>query len=93
MLTVGVPTVGVLDEFCMHRRVSLALGRVEKAGFCCLHHGWKFATDGTILDTPDHCDARFRARIKAPAYPVVVEAGGLVWTYIGPKDKQPPLPR
>jgi phthalate 4,5-dioxygenase oxygenase subunit len=85
-------TVGVLDEFCMHRRVSLALGRVEKGGIRCLYHGWKFATDGTILDTPNHCDTRFRARVKAPAYPVV-EAGGLVWTYIGPKDKQPPLPR
>jgi len=29
--------------------------------------------------------------MKAPAFPVV-EAGGLVWTYIGDKAKQPPLP-
>lgn len=83
--------VGVLDEFCMHRRASLALGRVEKGGIRCLYHGWKFAVDGTILETPNHCDPRFRARIKAPAYPVF-EAGGLVWTYVGEKEKQPPLP-
>jgi phthalate 4,5-dioxygenase len=84
--------VGVLDELCMHRGASLALGRVEKGGIRCLYHGWQFAADGTILDTPNHCDARFRKRLKAPAYPVE-EAGGLIWTYLGDKAKQPPFPR
>ena len=83
--------VGVLEEFCMHRRVSLALGRVEKGGIRCLYHGWKYAADGTILETPNHCDPRFRGKKKAPAFPAV-EAGGLVWTYIGEREKQPPLP-
>ncbi|MDL5156134.1 Rieske 2Fe-2S domain-containing protein [Actinomycetospora termitidis] len=83
--------IGVLDELCMHRGVSLALGRVEDGGVRCLYHGWKFGADGTILDTPNHCSERFRTRMKAPAYPVV-EAGGLVWTYIGPKKQQPPFP-
>lgn len=84
-------TVGVLDELCMHRQVSLALGRVEEGGIRCLYHGWKFAADGTIMDTPNNCNARFRERMKAPAYPVR-EAGGLVWAYIGPKAKQPAFP-
>jgi phthalate 4,5-dioxygenase oxygenase subunit len=79
--------VGVLDERCMHRCASLALGRVEQGGIRCLYHGWKFAADGTVLDTPNNRNARFRDRMKAPAYPVR-EAGGLVWTYIGPKDQQ-----
>ena len=83
--------VGVLEELCMHRGVSLALGRVEKGGIRCLYHGWKFAADGTILDTPNHCNARFRQRMKAPAFPVH-ESGGLVWTYIGPKEQHPPFP-
>ena len=82
--------VGVLDEMCMHRGVSLALGRVEGNGIRCLYHGWKFAVDGTIQETPNHCNERFRQRLKAPAYPVR-EAGGLIWTYIGPKEKQPPF--
>lgn len=82
--------VGVLDELCMHRRVSLALGRVEGGGIRCLYHGWKFAADGTIMETPNHCDERFRNRLKAPSYPVR-EAGGLVWTYIGPKEQEPPF--
>lgn len=83
-------TVGVLDEFCMHRRVSLALGRVEDGGIRCLFHGWKFGVDGTIQETPNHCNERFRERTKAPAYPVR-EAGGLVWTYIGPANDEPPF--
>ncbi len=84
-------TVGVLDELCMHRGVSLALGRNEKGGLRCLYHGWKFCVDGTILDTPNNTNERFRLRMKAPAYPVV-EAGGMVWTYVGDRKQQPEFP-
>ncbi|MFT7649636.1 MAG: phthalate 4,5-dioxygenase oxygenase subunit [Candidatus Poriferisodalaceae bacterium] len=81
-------TVGVLEEFCMHRRVSLALGRNEGGGLRCLFHGWKFAPDGEILETPNHCNERFRDKVRAPAYPCR-EAGGLIWTYIGPPELEP----
>ena len=84
--------VGLLDEFCMHRRASLALGRVEKNGIRCLYHGWKFGVDGVVHETPNHPDPRLREGLRAPAYPVR-EAGGLIWAYIGPKDKEPPLQR
>ena len=84
--------VGVLDEFCVHRRASLALGRVEQGGIRCLLHGWKFDVDGTILETPNVCGDTVRNRIRQPAYPVI-EAGGFVWTYVGPQEKQPPFQR
>lgn len=84
--------VGMLDELCMHRGASLALGRVEEGGITCLYHGWKFAVDGTLLDTPNHPDCRFRERLKAPAYDVV-ERNGLIWAYIGAKEHKPPLRR
>jgi phthalate 4,5-dioxygenase len=84
--------VGVLDELCMHRGASLALGRVEECGIRCLYHGWKFSVDGTIQETPNHPDERFRQRFTAPAHPVR-EAGGLVWVYLGPRERQPPFPR
>lgn len=83
--------VGVLEEFCMHRRASLALGRVEQGGIRCLYHGWKFAVDGTILETPNHCNEAFRKRLKAPAF-AVREAGGMVWAYVGPRNQEPPFP-
>lgn len=82
--------VGVLNELCMHRGASLAIGRVEEGGIRCLYHGWKFAVDGTILETPNHADCRYRERMKAPAYPVV-ERAGIIWSYIGPKEHQPPF--
>lgn len=81
--------VGVLQEACMHRGVSLALGRVEHNGIRCLYHGWKFAVDGTIQEMPNHPNsASFQERMKAPSFPVR-EEGGLVWAYIGPKEKEP----
>ncbi len=82
--------VGMLEEYCMHRRASLVLGRVEDNGIRCLYHGWKFGVDGTVQETPNHCDDRFKASIRAPAYPAR-EAGGLVWAYIGPQELQPPF--
>lgn len=85
-------TVGVLDEFCVHRRASLALGRNENGGLRCLFHGWKFAPDGEILETPNHCNERFRHKVRAPAYPCR-EAGGLVWVYIGPPELEPEFQR
>lgn len=84
-------TIGILDELCIHRCASLALGRVEKGGIRCLYHGWKFAADGTVLDTPNNTNLRFRDRLKAPAYPVR-EAGGLIWAYIGPRALEPEFP-
>jgi phthalate 4,5-dioxygenase len=74
--------VGVLEEYCAHRGVSLALGRVEDCGIRCLYHGWKFAVDGTIQETPNYADPQFRQRFKQPAFPVV-ERAGLIWTYLG----------
>jgi len=82
--------VGILEEFCLHRRASLVLGRVEDHGIRCLYHGWKFGRDGTVQETPNHCDERFRKSVKAPAFPVR-EAGGLVWVYVGPKEAEPPF--
>ncbi len=85
-------TVGLLEEYCMHRGVSLALGRVEDGGIRCLYHGWKYGVDGTIHETPNHCDPRLRARLKAPAF-AVIEAAGLLWAYMGPAEKKPPFRR
>jgi phthalate 4,5-dioxygenase oxygenase subunit len=84
--------VGVMDELCMHRGASLALGRVEEGGIRCLYHGWKFAVDGTILETPNLSEPRIRERLKAPSYPVQ-ESGGLIWAYIGAPELKPPFRR
>ena len=83
---------GVLEELCMHRGASLALGRVEEGGIRCLYHGWKFDVHGTVMETPNHDDQKYRDRMRAPAFPVR-EEGGIVWAYVGPKEAQPDFSR
>jgi phthalate 4,5-dioxygenase len=83
--------VGVLDEFCPHRGVSLWLGRCEEGGLRCVYHGWKFDVQGNCLDQMNEPES-FAHKVRALAYPAV-EIGGLVWVYMGPSDKAPPLPK
>jgi phthalate 4,5-dioxygenase len=83
--------VGILGEQCCHRGASLGLGRVENCGLRCIYHGWLFDVNGKVLETPNVADDRFKARVKHPAYPTV-EAGGLVWTYLGQDAELPPMP-
>jgi phenylpropionate dioxygenase-like ring-hydroxylating dioxygenase large terminal subunit len=85
--------LGLLDEFCPHRRVSLYFGRNEECGLRCVYHGWKFDVEGRCVDMmnePEEYD--FKAKIRQTAYPSV-EMGGLIWAYMGPAGQQPPLPK
>jgi phthalate 4,5-dioxygenase len=83
--------IGFLDEYCRHRSASLALGRVEDCGIRCIYHGWKFGYDGAVLETPNVEDPKFKERFKARAFPAR-DAGGLIWVYLGPAEKEPPFP-
>src|SRR5688572_21207645 len=82
--------VGLLDEFCPHRLVSLWLGRNEEGGLRCVYHGWKFDTEGTCLEQMNE-PVPFKEKIQAISYPCV-EQGGAIFAYMGPKEKTPPPP-
>ncbi|HVG52737.1 MAG TPA: Rieske 2Fe-2S domain-containing protein [Xanthobacteraceae bacterium] len=83
---------GLIDEFCAHRGVSLWFGRNEEAGLRCPYHGWKYDVTGQCIDVPSEPhESGFCKKIKLTSYPLV-ERGGVLWTYMGPKDRQPPLP-
>ena len=84
-------SVGVLDEFCPHRQVSLFFARNEASGLRCVYHGWKFDVHGRCVDLPSEPpDSPMRDRVAAQAWPCA-EHGGLVWTYLG-EGAPPPLP-
>jgi len=83
--------VGLLEEFCPHRRVSLWLGRNEAGGLRCVYHGWKFDVEGTCVDQLNEPES-FAGKVHGIAYPTV-ELGGIIWAYLGPKDGLPPPPR
>lgn len=83
--------VGLLSEFCPHRRASLVYGRNEDCGLRCVFHGWKFDADGKLVDTPTEMNPDFGDTVKVTAYPTR-EAGGIVWTYMGDAAEPPPFP-
>lgn len=72
--------VGLIDEFCSHRGVSLYFGRNEEGGIRCAYHGLKFDREGQCVDVP--ADPKSCARFHLKSYPTI-EKGGVVWTYMG----------
>src|ERR1700742_4349280 len=83
--------VGVMDEFCAHRGVSLWFGRNEERGLRCPYHGWKYDVTGQCIDVPSEpIESGFCNKIKLKSYPLI-ERGGVLWTYLGPAEKRPPL--
>ena len=83
--------LGLIDEFCAHRGVSLWFGRNEQNGIRCPYHGWKYDVNGNCTEVPSEPTSGYCERIKLKSYPLV-ERGGVIWVYMGPADKQPPLP-
>ena len=84
--------IGLLDEYCPHRRASLYFGRNEECGLRCVYHGWKYDVDGRCVDMMNEPDSRsFQEKIFTTSYPTV-ELGGMVWAYLGPAERRPPVP-
>jgi phthalate 4,5-dioxygenase oxygenase subunit len=84
--------VGLIGEFCSHRRASLYFGRNEESGLRCVYHGWKYGLDGQCLDMPNVTpENNFQEKVHHPAYPCA-ELGGVVWAYMGPENPPPGLP-
>ena len=85
-------SLGLVDEYCPHRRVSLALARVEGCSLRCIYHGWRIGADGAVVEVPSEGDrsAEFAARIEVNRYHIR-EGGGLVWAFLG-KGAAPELP-
>ena len=84
--------LGLIDEFCAHRRVSLWFGRNEECGLRCPYHGWKYDVNGQCVDLPSEPDKpQIRERIKLKSYPCI-ERGGAVWAYMGPPELKPAPP-
>jgi phenylpropionate dioxygenase-like ring-hydroxylating dioxygenase large terminal subunit len=83
---------GLIDEFCAHRGVSLWFGRNEQSGLRCPYHGWKYDVTGQCIEVPSEpAESGFCNKVKLKSYPLL-ERGGVLWTYMGPPDQQPPLP-
>jgi phthalate 4,5-dioxygenase len=84
--------IGVMDEYCPHRRASLVFGRNEEGGLRCLYHGWKMDVDGNVLEMVSEPAASCMAqKVKHTAYPTK-EWGSFVWAYMGKIKEGESLP-
>jgi phenylpropionate dioxygenase-like ring-hydroxylating dioxygenase large terminal subunit len=84
--------VGLLAEHCSHRGTSLFYGRNEGCGLTCIYHGWKYNSEGKVLETPaEPAGSTLKDKVRHTAYPCR-EAAGLVFAYMGPKERAPLLP-
>ena len=82
---------GLIDEFCAHRGVSLWFGRNEEGGLRCPYHGWKYDVTGQCMEVPSEpVESGFCKKVKLTSYPLV-KIGDVLWTYMGPADRKPPL--
>ncbi len=85
--------IGILDNYCAHRRASLFFGRNEEGGLRCVYHGWKFNVEGRCVDMPSEpAESNFKDKVRITSYPAVAR-GGIVWLYMGPAEHQPELPQ
>jgi 5,5'-dehydrodivanillate O-demethylase oxygenase subunit len=84
--------LGLIAEFCPHRRASLAYGIPQADGIRCAYHGWKFGHAGECLEQPNEpAESTFKDKIGTAGYPVKT-LGGMIFAYLGPLPA-PLLPR
>lgn len=84
--------LGLLDRHCCHRGTSLEYGIITDVGISCCYHGWHYAVNGTILDTPNDPKSRLKNELRSTAYPTH-EYKGIIFAYMGPPDSVPEFPR
>ncbi len=84
--------VGLVADACPHRGASMFFGINQECGLMCIYHGWKFDVNGECTDMPsDLPGSGFKDKVRIEAYPCI-ESAGVIWTYMGPKEKEPPHP-
>jgi phenylpropionate dioxygenase-like ring-hydroxylating dioxygenase large terminal subunit len=89
----GSGRIGLVAAHCCHRGTTLYYGRTEDRGIRCCYHGWLFDVEGRCLEQPCEPEGGLkRDRVRQPWYPVQ-EQYGLIFTYMGPPEKKPVLPR
>src|SRR5688572_17023497 len=73
--------MGLLQQRCAHRAISLEYGIPTEDGLRCCYHGWVYDAEGRCLEQPfeemEHQNANFKDKIHITSYPVE-ELGGII---------------
>jgi len=85
---------GLAYPRCIHRGASLLYGRTEERGIRCCYHGWLFDVEGHCLEQPGRPSTGrpIGGSLRQPVYPLQ-ERYGLIFAYLGPRERKPLLPR
>jgi len=82
----GAGKPALIGRYCAHQGVDMIYGQVEEDGLRCLYHGWLFDNCGKVVLRGDWLPEKERRwDVGQAAYPCV-EAGGIIFTYMGPGD-------
>ena len=84
-------TARIIGAKCPHRQTDLVYARNEGCGLRCLYHGWVMDGQGRIVETPNDPDGSVKDKYTHRWCPTI-EAGGIVWGYLGSPEEQPPAP-
>ena len=81
--------LGVLDEYCAHRRASLRLRAQRGVRAALPLSRLEVRREGNVVEmASEPPGSTIPERVKHKAYPAR-EAGGFVWCYMGPADEMP----
>ena len=84
---------GLIDEFCAaSRRIAVVRPQRGMRPALPLSRLEVRRSTGQCVEVPSEpAESGFAKKIKLQSYPLV-ERGGVLWTYMGPPERQPPLP-
>jgi phenylpropionate dioxygenase-like ring-hydroxylating dioxygenase large terminal subunit len=75
--------IQAMNNACIHRGASLALGRIDQDCIICPYHGWHYQPDGNCLKIPSQSPTvAIPKAAKMATYPVQ-EKYGWIWLYLG----------
>ena len=80
-------TPAALTALCPHRRLPLAMGRIDGDNLACGYHGMTFAPDGQCVKVPCQQGIPDAAHIRGYA---VEERYGLIWIWMGDAARADP---
>lgn len=81
--------LGLIDQRCPHRGVSLVCGIPESNGLRCPYHGWLFDEKGECIERPyedahEKSSHHYLKRPRIKSYQVE-SIGGIIFAWLGPQ--------
>jgi len=81
--------IGALEDRCAHRNAPLSEGKVCSESLQCPYHGWRYDTQGRVVEVPALREPGNAAALRVPHYRAV-EQQGFIWLAPESQASAPP---